>query len=162
MSQEVYLSIARHFSENNIPYREIQHAPGASTEEYHQALGCRYEQQLKCLFLKVIEVQQTTFAICVIQAHKKVNLKAIRRLLNVKEVKFASREELNAVTGCDYGELSPTGKLFGVPLLLDVDFLKEQEIFLNAGRVDVSFVIHPSDLQRLEEPILFETLREEG
>ena len=66
------------------------------------------------------------------------------------------RDELNAVTGCDYGELAPTGKLFGIPLLLDIDFTREQEIFMNAGRVDVSFVVHPDDLLRLEEPLIFQ------
>jgi Ala-tRNA(Pro) deacylase len=157
MGQEVYLSIARHFKDNHIPYREIEHAPGASTEEYHQALGCRYEQQLKCVFLKVIESSQTSsYAICAIPAQKKVNVKQIKRLLDAKEVKFATREELKAVTGCDYGELAPTGKVFNVPLLLASDFMQEQEIFMNAGRVDISFVIHPDDLLKLEAPIVFE------
>lgn len=156
MGQEVYLSIVRHFEDNRIPYREINHAPGASTEEYHQAVGCRYEQQIKCVFLRVIEAQQTSYVICAIPAQKKVNVKAIRRLLNAKEVKLASREELNTITGCDYGELAPTGKLFGIPLLLSSDFMSEQEIFMNAGRVDVSFVLHPDDLKRLEDPIMFE------
>ncbi|MFN8373827.1 MAG: YbaK/EbsC family protein [Anaerolineae bacterium] len=156
MGQEVYSAIARHFQEHQTPYREINHAPGASTEEYHQAVGCRYEQQIKCVFLRVIEAQGTSYAICAIPAQKKVNLKQIRRLLNVKEVRLATRDELNAVTGCDYGELAPTGKLFGIPLLLDIDFTREQEIFMNAGRVDVSFVLHPDDLLRLEEPLIFQ------
>jgi Ala-tRNA(Pro) deacylase len=156
VSQEIYLSIARHFKDNHIPYREIRHAPGASTEEYHQALGCRYEQQLKCVFLKVIESQQPSYVICAIPAQKKVNVKQIKRLLNAKEVKFASREELKEVTGCDYGELAPTGKVFNVPLLLASDFMQEQEVFMNAGRVDVSFVIHPDDLIKLENPIVFD------
>jgi Ala-tRNA(Pro) deacylase len=157
VGQEVYLSIARHFTDNHIPYREIEHAPGASTEEYHQALGCRYEQQLKCVFLKVIESPQTSsYVICAIPAQKKVKVKQIKRLLDAREVKFATRDELKAVTGCDYGELAPTGKVFGVPLLLASDFMQEQEIFMNAGRVDISFVIHPDDLLKLENPTVFE------
>ena len=48
------------------------------------------------------------------------------------------------------------GKLFSVQLLLEADLLNEQEIYLNAGRVDVSFVIDPRELQRVENPIVFE------
>jgi Ala-tRNA(Pro) deacylase len=74
---DVYESIARYFQENNVAYREIHHAPGASTEEYHQAVGCRYEQQAKCLFLKVIAADGTYYVICAIPAQKKANLKAL-------------------------------------------------------------------------------------
>ena len=157
---DVYESIARYFQANNIEYREIHHAPGASTEEYHQAVGCRYEQQAKCLFLKVIAVQGTYFVICAIPAQKKANLKALRTLLGAKEVRFASKDELKDVTGCEFGELPPAGKLFGVQLLMESELLNEQEIYLNAGRVDVSFVIDPRELQRVENPIVFEIARE--
>jgi len=157
MGQAVYVALGKHFRESGIPYREIEHAPGASTEEYHQALGCRYEQQAKCLFLKVFEAGgDTSFVVCAIPAQKRANLKAIKRLLNAKEVRFASQDELKTVTGCEFGELAPTGKLFGLRLLMEADLLKEQEIFLNAGRVDVSFVIDPADLRRVENPIIFE------
>ncbi|MBC7871320.1 MAG: hypothetical protein H7Y09_10825 [Chitinophagaceae bacterium] len=156
MGQDVYVAIRRYFEENGVAYREIEHAPGARTEDYHQALGCRYEQQAKCLFLKVNASGSTSFAICAIPAQKKVNMKAIKRLLSAKDVRFASREELITVTGCDIGELAPVGKLFGVTMLMEADLLHEDEIYLNAGRVDVSFVTDPRALQRVEEPIIFQ------
>ena len=67
---------------------------------------------------------------------------------------MATKEELKTVTGCNYGELPPLGKIFNIQLIMDKDFLKEQETFMNAGKVDVSFVVNPLDLQRLEIPIL--------
>jgi len=156
VGQNVYLSIERYFHENAIPYREIQHAPGARTEDYHQAVGCRYEQQAKCLFLKVINAGETAYVICAIPASKKANFKALRDLLKAKDVKFASREELVTVTGCDLGELAPVGRLFGIQTLMDADLLREDEIFINAGRLDVSFAFNPADLARVEQPVVFE------
>lgn len=155
MGQAVYENIGRYFRDNQVLYKEIHHAPGADTEAYHQALGCRYEQQAKCLFLKVTDADGVRFIICAIPAQKRANLKAVRRLLGAKDVRFASQDELKTVTGCDFGELAPTAKLFGLQLLLEAHFLTEQEIYLNAGRVDVSFVINPADLQRVETPIIF-------
>jgi Ala-tRNA(Pro) deacylase len=156
MERDVYEAISQYFADNKLDYREVHHAPGGSTEDYHQAVGCRYEQQAKCLFLKVREAERSYFVICAIPAQKKVNMKALRNLLSAKEVGFATKEELKAVTGCNFGELAPVGKLFGVPLLMESDLLNEDEIFINAGRLDVSFAFNPRDLQRIENPILFE------
>lgn len=162
MGQDVYLAIQRYFHENDIAYREIHHAPGARTEDYHAALGCRYEQQAKCLFLRVTEAESEPkseriyYAICAIPAQKKANFKTIRRLLNAKDVRFATPEELKSVTGCDLGELAPLGKLFEVPLLMEGQLLAQDEIFMNAGRLNVSFAFAPGELQRVEAPIIFE------
>jgi Ala-tRNA(Pro) deacylase len=156
MERNVYADISQYFADNGVNYREIHHEAAGSTEEYHQALGCRYGQQAKCLFLNVREAERSYFVICAIPAQKKVNMKALRNLLAAKEVGFATKDELKAVTGCNFGELAPVGKLFGLQLLMEADLLHEDEIFLNAGRLDVSFVIDPRDLERLETPIVFE------
>lgn len=156
MGQAIYQSIQRYFQDYAIPYREIHHAPGARTEDYHQAVGCEYQQQAKCLFLKVTEGERIYFVICAIPAQKKANFKTLRRLLNAKDVRFATVEELKNVTGCDLGELAPLGKLFDVPLLMEKQLLEQTEIFINAGRLDVSFAFHPMHLQRVEEPLVFE------
>jgi Ala-tRNA(Pro) deacylase len=156
MERDVHAAISQYFADNHIPYREIHHAPGGSTEDYHQAVGCRYEQQAKCLFLKVRESDRSYFVICAIPAQKKANMKALRDLLSAKEVGFATKDELKTVTGCNFGELAPVGKLFGVPLLMESDFLNETEIFINAGRLDISFAFNPHDLARVESPIFFQ------
>jgi Ala-tRNA(Pro) deacylase len=156
MGQRVYEAIRDYFHTHQVPYRQIDHAPAAATEEYHQALGCRYEQQAKCLFLKVKQGGGAfSYAICAIQAQKRADLKRLTELLGAKEVKMGTAEALFEVTGCRFGELPPAASMFGLPLLMDGDLLKEDEIFLNAGRLDVSFVIKPDDLQRLEKPLLF-------
>ena len=40
---------------------------------------------------------------------------------------------------------------------MDADLLREDEIFINAGRLDVSFAFNPADLQRVEQPVVFES-----
>jgi len=150
----VYSKIKAYFVENNISFREISHEPGASAEDYHKALGCRYEQQLKCLLLKIYRYDKEYFAVLTIPAQKRADFEAIKTAMNAKKVRMATQEELKAVTGCNYGELPPLGKIFNLSLIMDKDFLKEQEAFMNAGKLDVSFVINPLDLQKLENPTL--------
>jgi Ala-tRNA(Pro) deacylase len=156
MHEDVYAELAAYFREQGVAYREIQHAPGAATEEYHQALGCRYEQQAKCLFLKVKQRGGgSSYVICTIQAQKRADPKRLAELLDAKEVKMGTQEALHEITGCRFGELPPAASMFGLSLLMDADFLLEDEIFLNAGRVDVSFVIDPRELERVEKPTFF-------
>jgi Ala-tRNA(Pro) deacylase len=155
MERDVYSLIKDYFHHNDVAYQEINHAPAAATEEYHQALGCRYEQQAKCLLLKISDPEGSRFVICTIPAQKKVDFKQLRQLLHAKKVQFASQAELKTVTGCNFGELPPLGKIFGLQLLMEADLLQEEEIFLNAGRLDVSFVVNPGDIARLEKPLLF-------
>lgn len=154
MADQVYQKLKQHFTDKDVTFHEIQHEPGASAEDYHKAVGCRYEQQAKCLLIKIYTDSGDRFVILTIPAQKRADLEQVKTLMNAKKARMATREELKEVTGCDYGEVPPTGSVFGIKLLMDKDLLNEQEIFMNAGRVDVSFVINPKDLQKAEEPIL--------
>ena len=152
--EDIYAKIKKYFIDNDIHFREVAHEAGASAEDYHKALGCRYEQQLKCLLLKIYEDGKEYFVVLTIPAQKRADFEVIKSAMNAKKVRMATKEELKTVTGCNYGELPPLGKIFNIQLIMDKDFLKEQETFMNAGKVDVSFVVNPLDLQRLEIPIL--------
>ena len=144
----------KHFEEKQIPHKEVQHAPGASAEEYHNALKCRYEQQAKSLLIKVYGPTGEYFAMLAIPAQKRADLDKIKETLNARKVRMANLEELKSVTGCIYGEVPSLGKVFDIRLILDKDFLNEDEIYLNVGKNDISFIMNPKDLVNVEEPIL--------
>ena len=76
-------------------------------------------------------------------------------ILGYKKIRLADKDQLFSVTGCKFGELHPFAKTFGLPLLLDKDFLTENEVYINAGRLDYSVVLKPQDIVNLEQPTLF-------
>ncbi len=151
--EDVYTKITNYFSLNNIQYREIKHAPGATAEEYHNAVGCRYEQQAKCLLVRFKGQEEKYYAIVVIPAQKRLDLESLKTSLNAKELRMANKDELKQVTGCNFDEVPPLAKIFNIKLAMDKDFLNEKEIFMNAGKVDISFVVNPLDIQKLESPV---------
>lgn len=155
MLSNVYLEIKKFFEENGIVHKEINHAPGATAEEYHNAVGCRYEQQAKCLLIRVKGEEGKYYAIFALPAQKRADLEALKSTLAAKELRMANKDELYEVTGCNFGEVPPLGKIFGIKLILDKDLLGEKEIYLNAGKVDVSFIVNPEDIVRAENPIIF-------
>ncbi len=151
---DVYTKIKDYLDNHKIAYREIKHTPGASAEEYHNALGCRYEQQLKCLLLKLYTDEGDQFIILTVPAQKRADLDLIKNITKAKKVRMATKEELKEITGCNFGELPPLANAFNIKLFMDKDFLNEEEVFMNAGRVDMSFVVNPKDLEKLENPTI--------
>ena len=147
--------IINYLQENNIPFDQINHSAAGGVEEYRQTMGTRLEQQAKALFVRVKKNNGKSFAIVALQAQKKADLNRICRLLGAKEVRLGSADQLKEVTGCNYGELPPLGKIFSVPLLMDKDLLSEEKIYFNAGTLTSSIIMDPNELERIENPIIF-------
>lgn len=152
--EDVYTKIKKYFLTNNVAFREIKHEPGATAEEYHIAVGCRYEQQAKCLLIRVKGQEGKYYSIIAIPAQKRLDLESLNSLLNAKEVRMANKDELKNVTGLNFGETPPLGKIFNIKLIMDKDFFNEKEIFMNAGKVDVSLIVNPQDIQKIEAPFI--------
>lgn len=150
----VYESLQQYLTNNGVSFKEITHAVGDTAEAYHQAVGCKYEQQLKCLLIRAKGDSGKYYAIVTIPANKRLDLNDLKEKIKAKELRLANKDELKQVTGCNFGELPPFAKLFKLSLIMDKDFLNEQEVYLNAGKVDVSFVVSPIDLQRVEQPTM--------
>jgi Ala-tRNA(Pro) deacylase len=147
--------LREYFDDHSVEYRIIEHEPAGSADEYHAVLGTRYEQMPKAVFLRCRAKDRTTFAILALQAHKRADLQRVARLLDARDVRLGSREELREATGCDWGELPPVGRLFGLPLLFDQDLLSEDELYFNAGSLTRSIAVSPNALQALEQPIRY-------
>ena len=147
--------IIAYLEAGRVSFEKIDHPSAGGVEEYRQTLGTRLEQQAKALFLRVKYKNSKSFAIAAIQAQKKADLNLLTRLLGALEIRLGTKEQLEEITGCTYGELPPLGKIFSVPLLMDKDLLLEQKIYFNAGSLTFSIVMSASDLISLEEPILF-------
>lgn len=148
--------IKEYFQKNNISFEGITHKPAASAEEYHNTLHTRYEQQAKALLVKYKNASgEKAFAVVTLQAQKRADLNHLQSLLACKELKLAHVDQLKAITGCNFGELPPLGKIFNLQLLMDKDLLNEEKIYFNAGSLDYSMIVNPKDIQNIESPIIF-------
>jgi Ala-tRNA(Pro) deacylase len=147
--------LRNYFDDQGVAYRLIEHEPAGSAVEYHAVLGTPYEQMPKAVFLRFRRKDSKGFAILALQADKRADLPRVARLLDARDVGLGSREQLREATGCDWGELPPVGRLFGLPLLFDQDLLSEDELYFNAGSLTMSMAVRPKALEALERPILY-------
>jgi Ala-tRNA(Pro) deacylase len=142
--------LRNYFDDHGVAYRLIEHEPAGSAVEYHAVLGTRYEQMPKAVFLRYRGKDGSGFAILALQADKRADVRRVAKLLDARDVGLGSREQLRAVTGCDWGELPPVGRLFGLPLLFDHDLLSEDELYFNAGSLTMSMAVRSDALEALE------------
>ena len=147
--------LRHYFDDHGVAYRLIEHEPAGSAVDYHTVLGTRYEQMPKAVFLHYRGSDGSGFAILALQAHKRADLRRVATLLDARDVRLGSREQLRELTGCDWGELPPVGRLFGLPLLFDQDLLSEDELYFNAGSLTTSMAVRSNALEGLEQPIRY-------
>ena len=87
----------------------------------------------------------------VLPGNRKVDNAQVRAILGTRTLRFATPEELLALTGCTPGAVPPFGNLFGLPVLVDEELAKRDEIAFNAGSNTTSIVMRCADFLRLSE-----------
>ncbi len=148
MSQDVYQAIRDLLERMEIPYEEIEHPPVGSCEE---SLGFRGQAgwsgaSSKCILLKA----KGKYYLLVTTAEKEVKARLFKKEFGTKDIRFANREELMEVTGCDPGSVPPFGHRDpALPFYVDEDILKAEFFMFNPAVPTKSFRIGTRDLQRI-------------
>jgi prolyl-tRNA editing enzyme YbaK/EbsC (Cys-tRNA(Pro) deacylase) len=93
------------------------------------------------------------FALFVLPADRKVDFAAIRRELQIRKLRFASREELAALIGLVPGSVPPFGRpILPFPLYVDLAIRANDRIAFNAGSLTDSMILAVDDYLRLAAP----------
>ncbi len=92
-------------------------------------------------------IENVSFYLAVLSASKRFSSKDFKRLINVKNIRFATPEEVYQVTGCLPGAVPPFGSLFRerVPTFVDTSLQEHENINFNCGLRTHSFQILFSD-----------------
>ena len=94
------------------------------------------------------------FGVFVLPADRKVDSGAIKRHLGIKALRFATPEELLALTGLIPGSVPPFGQpILPMPLYADEQVgVAAARIAFNAGSLTRSFVVGTADWRRVAQP----------
>ena len=85
----------------------------------------------------------------VLPGSRRVDNAKVRAVLGTRTLRFATPEELLALTGCVPGAVPPFGNLFGLPVLVDQALAVREEIAFNAGSNTRSIIMRCADFLRL-------------
>ena len=95
------------------------------------------------------------FYLAVMSASKKFSWKLIKKLLMIKNMRFATTEEVFSVTGCFPGAVAPFGSIYGIPTLVDASLTAQGDtINFNCGLRTHSMKLKVQDYLETEKPKL--------
>jgi Ala-tRNA(Pro) deacylase len=137
--------ILSYLDQAGVEYQHFHHAPVYTSEEAAQMRGLDLRQGAKSIILKVGD----KFINVVVPGDKQVNLRVFKRRFGVKNIVFATDEELKELTGCVKGAVPPFGFLFGLEQFVDQGVFENQEIAFNAGSNEESVIMESQTYRKI-------------
>lgn len=149
---------------NNIKYEVTEHEPVRTCEEAAKVRNATLDSGAKAMLIKdagkKLAKEGVPYYLAVMSAGKRFQNKAFKKIINCKNIKFASEEECFQVTGCLTGAVPPFGSVFNVPVWVDRSLTKESQINFNAGLRTHSISMSYDDYFKTEGPT-FQVFTEE-
>jgi Ala-tRNA(Pro) deacylase len=152
MSATVLERIEQKLQAAGVPFAVTRHAPVYTSEEAAAVRGTPLSSGAKALIVKAGDA----FVLLVVPADRKLDSKKARAALGVKALRFATREEVEGLTGLQPGSIPPFGSLFGLPTTCDPALSLNPSINFNAGDHTISVAMTCADFLAVERPALAE------
>src|SRR5262245_25862156 len=152
MASTVFDRLSARLTEAGVPFDVSRHAPVYTSEEAAAVRGVSLSSGAKALVVKAGE----EFVLLVLPSDRKLDSKKARAGLGVNSLRFASREEVEALTGLTPGSIPPFGSLFNLPTHCDPALTAEGSINFNAGDHSISVRMSCADFLAVEAPVLVE------
>jgi Ala-tRNA(Pro) deacylase len=150
---DVLRKIREWLASEHVAFREVHHEPTYTSEESARARGEDLATGAKAILAKTDD----SFRLFVVPGNEKLDSAAIKRQLHVKNIRFATQEELWELTGLVPGSVPPFGRpILPFPLYCDLAVGKVRDLVaFNAGSLTVSIVMSAADWDNLARPVRF-------
>ncbi len=150
MPTSVFERLQEKLQQAGIAFGVQHHAPVYTSEEAAAVRGTPLSSGAKALVVKAGD----SFCLLVVPADRKLDSKKARASLGAKALRFASREEVEQLTGLQPGSIPPFGSLFGLPTCCDPALAENPSINFNAGDHTISIAMTCADYLAAEGPRL--------
>ncbi len=135
-----------------IRYQLLTHAPVETSEEAAAVRGTPLHEGAKALVYR----GDGALLLAVLPAHLRVNSRALKRALGIKDLRLISPADLHESTGLQVGAVPPFGSVLGLPTYVDRGLLANERISFNAGSRTYSIVMSCQDYLAVEQPTLLD------
>lgn len=133
---------------NSVEFIVKEHAPTPTSVDSARERGEPMKIGAKALLVK----DDLHFLLAVIPADRKLNTKKMKKILNTRNLRFATREELFDLTGLVVGAVAPFGIILGVEMIVDLALFDEEFMAFNAGSLTLSVKMKTQDYRRVVNP----------
>jgi Ala-tRNA(Pro) deacylase len=150
MADTVFQRVEQLLAQHGVEFSVLRHEPVYTSEEAARVRGTPLSSGAKALVCK----SEAGFVMFVLPADRKLASGEVRRAQGWRKLRFASREEVEQLTGLQPGSIPPFGSLFGLSTLCDHRLAENPKINFNAGDHSISVSMTYADYLRVENPAL--------
>jgi len=150
MPSSVFDHLNELLTRTSVKFEVQQHRPVYTSEEAAEVRGTSLASGAKALVCKA----DGRFLLIVLPADRRLASKQVRKTASIRNLRFATREEVVELTGLAPGSIPPFGSLFELPTWCDSKLADQPTINFNAGDHSISISMEYSDYVRVEKPLL--------
>ena len=151
--RDVFRRLTDLFESGSVSYRLIPHPPEGHTDVASRLRGHPLQQAAKSLVVRVATGRRSRrYVLAVVPGDRRVDLNALADRYGGREASFAAREVAERLAGSVSGSITPFVFSPELDLIVDEGLLIHDEIYFNAGRLDLSVALSVSDYLVLARP----------
>ncbi|MEV6342088.1 YbaK/EbsC family protein [Actinoplanes sp. NPDC051851] len=106
----------------------------ADTAAFCAAYGVTLAESANCVIVAGRRGEVTRYAACVVLATTRADVNGtVRRLLDVRKASFAPMDDAVAITGMEYGGITPIGLPASWPILVDSRVIAAPHVIIGSG-----------------------------
>ncbi|MFP4118458.1 MAG: aminoacyl-tRNA deacylase [Candidatus Woesearchaeota archaeon] len=149
MGEKTLIRIKELLSAFDIPFEHLHHESiPRSSRGASEIRGTPLHKGAKAL---VLHASSGNLIQVVIPAHRRADLKALKRMLGEKNLSLASPDTVLETTGCIVGSVPPLGRFWELPVFVDKQLLDTDKVVFSAGTLEDSVRIEPQHLVSLNK-----------
>jgi len=139
--------ITEYLDELDVPYKIKHHAkPVFTSEEAAKERGVRLSQIIKTMLL----MDRDEVVVAVLPAHKRLDVKKLKKLSGHKNLQFMGRESIEKQTGLVVGAIAPVGKILERwARFVDPSVFEEEFVDISSGDPTAGLELSRGDLKKL-------------
>ena len=91
--------------------------------------------------------------LCALPASHRIDLQRLREQLNAQDVALADEVKLQQIfPDCELGAEPPIGRMYGIPTLMDLSLIHDDQVTFQAGTHTTSVTMSLRDFRRAADP----------
>ncbi len=142
-----------------VTYRVTTHRAVYTSAEAAAVRGASLSSGAKALVVKA----GGAFVMFVVPGDRRLDGKRVKKDLGMRDLRFATKEEVLDLTGLEPGSIPPFGSLFALKTYCDRGLGENEKINFNPGSHTASLEMAYDDYVRVEGPELADfSMRQEG
>lgn len=149
MAKEQTEQILDFLEEKKAKFKLIIHKPIFTAEEGALIRKVPLRLGVKSLIFKL---DKNEFKLILVRGDRKADLNTLRKILQMKNIRLASSEEVLHISGCEIGSVHPFGNLMKLDILMDSSILENEFMDFNIGQHTHSCEMKVKDFMGLLNP----------